>query len=125
MELLAQELVELIAAHEDGPEAERAFLIQTTVRHEDSSEEAAASLFDLHASTTFDTFADRIYNVLFPYWARYRRTMYECDVCGRLLVQRGERPADGFLSYAPEHDEREVLASRYHHPWRPLRTSES
>lgn len=43
------------------------------------------------------------------YWNDYRRTVYECEECGRLWV---ETETNHFASYLPETDTRHVLWSR-------------
>jgi hypothetical protein len=98
LELIAQELAGFIDAHKQGPEAERAFLIRAEARNEDISEEDAATVFDLRAKGPFDTLPARLFTMLWPFWDRYPRVIYECDVCGRLLVQ--ERKGPRFFSYA-------------------------
>ena len=114
LDLITEELVGFIDAHNHGPEAERAFLVKAEARKEDVSEEEAARWVDQRASTPFDTLRDRLHNLLWPFWDRYPRVIFECDVCGRLMVER--RIGRGFVSYAPEDEDREVLSSRYHHP---------
>lgn len=51
-------------------------------------------------------------NLLGAFYEDYERTIYECESCGRLLVQtEGNR----YESYLPETDARHVLRSRRHH----------
>jgi len=59
--------------------------------------------------------------LIFDFWNDYDQTMYECERCGRLLVQVGDGPNHYYVSYLPETETRHVLWSRHnHHPYGEL-----
>jgi hypothetical protein len=64
-----------------------------------------------------DSLAERLFSLMHPFWSRYERALFGCDACGRLLLQRDQECT--FVSYAPEHEERDVLVSRHHHVLHP------
>lgn len=53
-----------------------------------------------------------LYSLIYPFWTNYDRTIFECEVCGRLWVQVDRTR---FVAYQPETDTRHVLWSRHNH----------
>jgi hypothetical protein len=54
--------------------------------------------------------------LIFPFWNNYDRSIYECEQCGRLWVQRESvARANAYAPYVPESDTRHILWSRHNH----------
>jgi hypothetical protein len=105
---LAETMAGFIEAHGRGPEAEHAFLNHVWASYEGTTLEKAASGLD-HVDRT--NLRDVLYHVIFPFWQRYDRALYECEACGRLFM---EGAVNEWISYLPEDPDRHVLASRFH-----------
>jgi hypothetical protein len=112
---MIEAIVGFMAAHEGGPEAERAFLIQAEAPAQGISEADAAK--SLNASRSLDTLPGRLFHLLYEYWAPHQRRMFECDECGRILMQSNK--GYYFVPYAPETVERGILESPtdHHSDW--------
>lgn len=109
-ELLAQAIVELLQAREQG--TQREFLIDFRIRYSGDTDETAATWVDhfMKLENLQDVLEDMIFEF---WWGRYEDAIYECEECGRLWLEM----SDGSLvPYAPESAERHVLQSRHHHP---------
>ena len=50
--------------------------------------------------------------LIFPFWNKYDRIIYDCEECGRLWV---ELEGNRFAPYLPETEARHVLWSRRNH----------
>jgi hypothetical protein len=104
-------LIAFMHAHEAGFEAERAFLIRAAATAEGMSEEDAAKGFD--TSPSRHDLSKRLLNLLWDYWVPNQRRMFECNECGRILMQSNK--GYYFVPYAPETDERGLLESPTDH----------
>lgn len=111
IDLFAQAVTGLLDAHAQGPEQVRAFLIRFHVEHGDSPN-AAAHWVDAFIPSN-SSLESLVSTLLFPYWTRYQRILYECENCGRVWIQV---EGNHFVPYAPESDRRGVLHSTFHHP---------
>jgi hypothetical protein len=112
IELLAETMAGFIEAHGRGPEAEQAFLHQVWADYQETTLEKAASYLDFVDLTRL---RDVLYHVIFPFWNRYDRALFECEACGRLFM---DGTINSWISYLPEDPDRHVLASRFH-PYPP------
>ena len=61
---------------------------------------------------------DVLFHLIYPFWNNYDRSIFECERCGRLLVELedGKSVVGGiFVTYQPEAGTRHVLWSRHNH----------
>lgn len=113
VEVITKSITELFTA--PTRDAMREYMIDFLTRYSGES----ATMAELAAKWN-DHFDDTEYlqrmleELIFPLWIHfYERRVYECENCGRLLVQLdGKRQQ----SYFPEGGERGVLQSLHHHP---------
>lgn len=111
--LLATAIVGLLEARRQGPDAERDYLIRFHVTYGNDEEEGAARWVDRY--TDRSDLVPVLYEVIFAFWKRYDRKIYECEHCGRIYLPDPTR-RNHYLPYLPEEGQRGVLASWYHHP---------
>ncbi len=112
-ELLAQAIIDLLEARRQGPDAERDYLIRFRVAFINDDEENAANSVDKYLNRT--DLIQVLDEVIFAFWTRYERQIYECEQCGRLYLPDPTR-RNHYLPYLPEDGQRGVLASWYYHP---------
>ncbi len=121
-EAFAEEIARLVEARGRGPDDERTFLIDYGVKY---------GMDRAHAEAWVDRLQDRstlakVISYLVPsFIGYYDREMFECEACGRLLVEVWREgstdPSDMyFVTYQPEADRRGVLRSRWHFGRNPM-----
>jgi hypothetical protein len=122
--LLAQAIVALLDARNQGPDVERDFLIRfRATYYEWEDAESAAEWVDRYVDHS--DLMGVLGELIFPVWSRYDRAIYECEACGRIylpdpLPDPQTQRHTHYLPYLPEDGQRGVLASWYHHEELPV-----
>jgi hypothetical protein len=105
-ELLSELLAEYMEARQQGQEVE---FLRRFELSQAATEEWAEVVVQQHAK---ESLSQVLSHLMFSFWNNYDRRIFECEDCGRLLV---EVEANRFVSYLPETDTRHVLWSRHNH----------
>lgn len=107
IEILADLLARYVEAREQGRGAE--IIREAIIREGEGEAWAEEQTPQIEKKPLHEVFFD----LIFPFWNRYDRQIFECEQCGRLWVQyESERR---FVAYMPESDKRHVLWSRHNH----------
>jgi hypothetical protein len=113
IELLAETLAQWWEARQHGQEAE--FIRQFELTQGEGERAAEWDAQELAGKPL----ATVLFHLIYPFWTNYDRTIFECEACGRLWVERDDGT---FAPYLPESDTRHVLWSRNNHePYGPHR----
>lgn len=103
IDLLTELLAQFVEAREHG--TERDVLISFFKSHWRMQEAGAASWAERRIANGLP---DMLFSLIWPFWNKHDRDIYECESCGRLWVQV---EGNHFAPYLPETETRSLLRS--------------
>jgi hypothetical protein len=112
IELLADILARYYEARQQGQGDE--FVKEFEIGRGEPEDYAAIQAKYLHDKPLRDV----LFHLIYPFWNNFDRSIYECERCGRLLVELEDgKSVEGgiFVTYQPETGTRHVLWSRHNH----------